>query len=160
MAGPVKLSDVVAQMDVPNDEWTVYLNKRTGDIVIVAPEDEELAEDEFELDENAADWEVQQRQQIRKAVASDDYMALPDKFEIHECSIMERFARTRDDPTERNLLDRAVHGRGAFSQFKRVLDDFGVREDWHSFRQSAFEDIAVSWLEENEIAYDSDGSAN
>ena len=160
MAGPVKLSDVVAQMDVPNDEWTVYLNKRTGDIVIVAPEDEELAEDEFELDENAADWEVQQRRQIRKAVASDDYMALPDKFEIHECSIMERFARTRDDPTERDLLERAVHGRGAFSRFKRVLDDFGIREDWYSFPQLAFEEIAVSWLEENEIAYDSYGSTN
>jgi len=29
----------------------------------------------------------------------------------------------------------------------------GIEEDWYSFRQEAFEKIAIDWLEDNKIPY-------
>ena len=152
---PVKLGEVVREMDVPSDDWTVYLNKRTGEIVPVSPEDAELLEDEFEL-QDAPAWQLEQVPKIREALESDDYLALPGKFEIHEWSIMERFTSIVEDPFLRDTLDVAIHGSGAFSRFKRVLDEFGIRDLWHTFRGTAFEEIAVAWLEENDIPFERD----
>ena len=42
----VSLKDVVDAMDVPNDDWTSYVNPKTGEIVTVTDEDRQLVEDE------------------------------------------------------------------------------------------------------------------
>ena len=153
MTLPIKLSDVVAGIDVPSEEWTVYLNKRTGEIVPVSYEDAEFDEDESER-QDAPDWPLEQLPKIREALESEDYLALSDKFEIHKWSIMERFTRTIEDPFLHDRLDRAIRGSGAFRHFKGVLDDFGIRDQWYTFRNSAFEEIAVDWLEENGIPFE------
>ena len=51
MAVVVSLQDVVAAMDLPNDEWTSYINPKTGEIVTVTDEDRHLIED-GDLDED------------------------------------------------------------------------------------------------------------
>ena len=40
----VSLRDVVTEMDLPNDAWTAYLNRRTGELVTVTDEDQRLVE--------------------------------------------------------------------------------------------------------------------
>jgi hypothetical protein len=45
MAAIVSLRDVVDAMDLPNNEWTSYLNPKTGEIVTVTDEDRHLVED-------------------------------------------------------------------------------------------------------------------
>ena len=133
---PVKLGEVLNEMDVPDEEWTVYLNKRTGELVTVTPEEVGLVDDPSELE------------------GAPDYLALPSKFEIHEWSILERFARSRSDEAHCIKLERAIHGRGAFRSFHDAIDDLGLRDEWYSFRDSALEDIAVSWLELNGIPFE------
>jgi hypothetical protein len=49
-----------------------------------------------------------------RAVLLDDgqYVELPDRFEVNECRMLERFARSRTDEGERAALSQAIHGRG------------------------------------------------
>ena len=155
MAKIVKLSKVVAEMDVPNDEWAVYLNPRTGEMVTVTPEDKQLLNDPSTFGD-APDWQLEQLPGIRQAVESDEFLVLPDKFEIHEWSIMDRFVRSIDDDTQREILDRAIHRRGAFGRFRDALCDLGRRDEWHRFRNRAFEEIAITWLEDNKVPFERD----
>ena len=41
MSIPVSLRLVVDEMDLPNDEWLAYVNRRTGELVTVPDEDSE-----------------------------------------------------------------------------------------------------------------------
>jgi len=152
MALPVKLSDLVDQMEMSGDDWTLYLNRKTGEIVSVSPDDEILMGDPPDL-ENAPAWQVEQLAKVREALESDDDLVLPDKFEIHEWSIMERFVGSIDNDEHRNKLDRAIHGNGAFRRFKDTLHDLKLQDDWYRFRARAMEDIAAAWLEENSIPF-------
>ncbi len=108
----VSLKDVVDAMDLPNSDWTSYLNPKTGEIVTVTDEDRQLVEDE-DLDEaNLPEWQRESLPRVRAALESDDFLALPDKFEIHEWAIMERFAISQEREARRDeLLDASRCGR-------------------------------------------------
>ncbi len=153
MAIPVKLSDVVEAMDVPDDEWSVCLNRRTGEIVTITAEDESLLDDPA-AQAGASAWELEQLEIIRQARESDEYLALPDKFELHEWSIMERFAGSLDDVEQRNRLDRALHGRGAFRCFEEGLSDLELRDAWFRFRDDALEHLAATWLADHGVPFE------
>jgi len=90
---------------------------------------------------------------MREALESDDFLALPSKFGIHEHRIMERFSLGVEDVRVRETLLQAIRGRGAFRRFKEVIHERGVTEVWYAYRQQALEDIAVDWLEANGVAY-------
>jgi hypothetical protein len=90
------------------------------------------------------------------ALESEDFLALPGKFEIHEYSIMERFCLGVEDSEARDALLQAIRGRGAFRFFKAVIHERGIAEAWYAFRQRALEEIAVEWLEANGVAYSRD----
>jgi hypothetical protein len=50
------------------------------------------------------------------------------------------------------LLD-AIHGAGAFRSFRSAVRRLRIEEEWFSFRQSAFERIALGWLEAHGISF-------
>lgn len=53
------------------------------------------------------------------------------------------------DPRARDLLERAIAGRGAFRRFKDTLFEFPeLREAWFSFRDARMERRALEWLAE------------
>ena len=82
---------------------------------------------------------------------SDDFKALPSKFEIHEWSIMRDFCATvKDESAQRELLD-AIHGSGAFRFFNSTIDRLDLRDDWFAYRDESMEQIAIDWLEANNI---------
>lgn len=149
----VSLKEIVDAMDLPNDEWVSYLNSKTGEVVTVTDEDRRLAEDQDIDEASLEDWERESLRVTRAVEESDDYLALPDKFEIHEWALMERFSNSqaREDPHDQ-LLD-AIHGAGAFRSFRSTIRRLGIEDQWYAFRQSAFEDIAKDWLEAHEIPY-------
>ena len=66
---------------------------------------------------------------------------------------MERFCYTvEDDELSRRLLS-SIRGRGAFRYFKDTIYEYGIEEDWYEYREQAFKEIAIDWLEGNKIAY-------
>jgi hypothetical protein len=148
----VSLQDVVTEMDLPNDEWTAYLNPNTAEFVTITEEAQRLVDGEVDP-EDLPDWQVESLPKIREVLESDEFLPLPGKFEIHEYRIMERFTLGLDDSGARHDLLQAIRGRGAFRRFKEVIHERGIAEDWYSYRQRALEDIAAEWLEANGIAY-------
>ncbi len=86
----VSVRDVVNEMDVPNEEWAVYLNRRTGEFVLVTDEDADAVEREEEGDD-LPDWQRESLPKIREAMRSSHFVALPSPFDIHEYAIMQRF---------------------------------------------------------------------
>jgi hypothetical protein len=60
-------------------------------------------------------------------------------------------ARVRDHRA-RDLLERAISGRGAFRRFKDTLFDFPeLREAWFRFHDARMERRAIEWLMDNEL---------
>jgi hypothetical protein len=149
----VSLKAVVEAMDFQSDDLTNYLNRRTGEIVAMTGEDRHLAEND-ELDvAGLPAWQRESVLKAREVLDSGDFVPLPDKFEIHEWAIMERFAISQTARSTRTELINAIHGRGAYRMFKDTVRRLGIEEAWLAFRETAFEDIAKDWLEENDISY-------
>lgn len=152
----VSLRAVAAEMDVPNDDWTVYIHRRTGELLTVTDEDASALEDE-EAAEDLPDWQAEHLPKIREALASADFLALPSKFDINEYGIMERFCEQVADTAARDGLLRAIRGAGAFGRFKALADRLGLIGEWYAFRDHEMENIAAEWLEANGIAYEREG---
>lgn len=149
----VLLKDVVDAIDLPNNEWASYLNPKTGEIVTVTDEDRQLVEDQ-DLDErDLPDWQRESLPKMRAALESGDFLALPDKFELHEWAIMERFSNSQVRATWRDELLDAIHGAGAFRSFRSAIRRLGIEDNWFRFRQSEFEEIAKDWLEAHDVSF-------
>ena len=153
-ADPGQTSRCRGPVDVLSDEWTVYLNRRTGEFVTVTEEDRAVLEDEDAEDsDHVPAWQRDLLPKIKEAMESDEYVTLPDKFEIHEWSLMERFCASVADENRRGALLDAIHGPGAFRCFKDRIGRLGGEDDWYRFRDRALEEIAAGRLEENGIAF-------
>jgi Uncharacterised protein family (UPF0158) len=152
MAVIVSLSDVIEQMDLTTDEATAYINRKTGELITLTHEEFAMAEDP-DAAEAAPQWQKELLPKAREVLESEDYVPLPSKFEIHEWSIMERFAQSHTDAAVSDELDAAVHGHGAFRRFKDAVHRLGIADEWYRFRDTALEEIAIEFLEEHGIAY-------
>jgi hypothetical protein len=153
MAVRVKLSDIIDGLESQSDRLTSYLNKKTGEIITVTEDEFMLAESDEPTDD-LSEWEQESREKVREIQDSDDYIALPSQFDIHEHSIMERFCRTIEDDKIRNEMYRAIQGRGAFRYFKDNIHRFNIVEDWYEYRAEAFKQIAIDWCQAYRIEYD------
>ena len=122
MALPVKLSDVVSVMDVPANDWVAYINRKTGETVWFSQDGVIGYQDKDTLE----DWEEETLAEARKAEASEDFVQLPDKYEIHDYAIMERFCHTIKDGAFREDLLDAIRGSGAFRRFGRMIGRRGL----------------------------------
>ncbi len=83
----------------------------------------------------------------------ENYIELPNKWEINEYDIMEEFCGSIKNESISNALYSAIQGRGAFRRFKDAIIRFGVEGDWYKFREEALKQIAIECCEENEIKY-------
>jgi len=60
---------------------------------------------------------------------------------------MEDFIARVRDPRARDLLERAIEGRGAFRRFKDTLFDFSdLRQAWFKFHDARMQRRALEWL--------------
>jgi hypothetical protein len=152
MESIIRLKDVIQEMYVVGDEYRSFLNIRTGEFVTLSNEELGAAE-EGENIEDFPEWQQEMIQKASEVLLTDDYRELPSKFDIHEYSIMERFCYTvEDDELSRRLLN-SIRGRGAFRYFKDTIHEYGIEQDWYEYREQAFKEIAIDWLERNKIAY-------
>jgi hypothetical protein len=155
----VHVKDVVQEMDVLGDEHRVFLNICTGEFVLLTDSELMAAEDDDPL-ENIPVWQYEMVQKAKAVLFTDDYRELPSKFEIHEYAIMEKFCYTVEDDELHERLLNGIRGRGAFRYFKDVINQYGIEEDWYDYREQAFKEIAINWLESNGVAYTDDKTPN
>jgi hypothetical protein len=153
MSVRVKLSDVIEALNLSKPDWQSYLNPDTGEIVTVTDEEREIIEGDQDSDD-LPDWQREMIPKLREAIESNRFLALPDSFEIHEWSVMERFALHRSSDQQCQELLDSLHGHGAFRMFRSAIHRLGIVEDWHRFRDATIEAIAKGWLEENGIPFE------
>ena len=148
----VKLSDLIEGMDFQSDEQSSFLNLTTGEVVSITDEELRAAENDEPL-EDFPEWQHDAIHIARDIVETDHYLPLPDRFEINEYRMMERFCLSGDDEDIRDDLCNAIRGRGAFRYFKDRIHAYSIAEEWYQYRDAALREIAIAWCEAHEIAY-------
>jgi len=123
MAVQIKLKDIIEGLEFLPDAGTSYLNTTTGEVVSITDEELRAAEEDEPLEDFPA-WQHDAMRIAQDIVETDHYLPLPDRFEIHEYSIMERFCLSVDEEDIRDDLCTAIRGRGAFRYFNSVLEFF------------------------------------
>lgn len=88
---------------------------------------------------------------VRALLASDRFLELPNRFGIHEWSIMDEFARAQDSERIRQEFLDAIHGAGAFRMFRSTIRRLRIEQSWYQFREEALAEIARNWLEEHKL---------
>jgi hypothetical protein len=91
MATRVKLDDIIEGLEAQSDESNAFLDKRTGEVVLINEYEMRAAEDDEPI-EDFPDWE-QELIIIAKDIVAEtgDYIHLPMKFDVNEYRIMEDF---------------------------------------------------------------------
>jgi hypothetical protein len=159
MKAIVSIKDVVNEMDGLSDEHSAFLNRNTGELVTLSMEELSIAEENDNIDEYP-EWQREMIMKAKEVISSDDYLPLPDKFDINEyhIMIMEEFCRWVGNDKIRGILLDKIRGRGAFRRFKDAIRMNGIEDEWHRFRQEELEKIAINWLEVNNISYTKDNT--
>src|ERR1700678_42876 len=120
MAVEVKLDAIIEALELADDSISSYLDVDTGQVHSITEEEFDLAEDPQTAIEDITDW---QREAVELAGSIGEhegkrYLALPDKFDVHEWAIMDHFAESLKDAPLRNDFHGAIRGAGAFRLFK------------------------------------------
>jgi len=149
---PVQLQAVVDELEVGDDEWNAFINRKTGEVTSCSRELLRCVEDEEDTSK-LLDWQLELLQECRRVLEDSDFIHLPSKFDIHEYSIMERFCLSLDDDDKSGRLLDAIRGRGAFRRFKDLIHRQGIEEDWYRYRNDALKQIAADFLEAHGIPY-------
>jgi len=132
----VKLDEVIDALESTDDETHSYFNKNTEKIemVIEFADDENLTE---KIEENF-----------------DDYIKLPDKYEIDAYGMMADFIDSLPAGNHQEQLATGINGRGAFRIFRQLADSFGLTRQWYDFQNAAYKRLAIEWCADNDIVID------
>ena len=67
---------------------------------------------------------------------------------------MQDFSRSMELDRIREDLLHAIHGAGAFRNFKATLQRHHIESAWFAFRAEALRQIALNWCEEKQIVWE------
>jgi len=155
MPATVRLSDIVDALEMQFDESSSFLDRDTGQVETVSRDLLRAAEESGGGEEpDFPAWQEQEWEIAKRIVLTDRFQKLPTKFEVHEWAIMQDFASSVDlDRVREDLLD-AIHGAGAFRNFKATLQRHHIESAWFAFRAEALRRIALDWCEQNHIVWE------
>ena len=149
----VKLSDIIDGMESQSNENSSYLDKETGEVVLISDYEMRAAEENDSL-EDFPDWELEQIAIARDIInKTGRYIELPTKFDINEYEIMERFCFSLEDAQMSDFLQRTIQGSGAFRRFKDAVYQNGIENEWFAYRNEEYKEIAIDWCQENGIEF-------
>ena len=153
---PIKLRQIVEAMESQSDEVTGYLDRKARKVIHIMDDEMRGAEE----DEPLESFPECEREDVlvARAIAREDpnYVPLPDRFDIDDYRIMERFCLSIKDEDVSDTLYRAIKGTGAFRRFRDAIHEHGIADDWHECRRQAYRKIAARWCEANDIQYAED----
>ena len=143
---PIHIQEIAEAMDMTFDESAYYLDRETGQLLLIPSE-------LFYGDEDSSwlsDWEKKLQPIAREIDAgSERYALVPDVDPSEGYDDMARFTRTVTDPKLLGHLEIALDGQGAFRRFKNVLANHPPeRERWFAFKNERMAERARDWLSE------------
>ena len=149
----VKISKIAEEIDCQPDESSMFYNTEDGEVYLVSDYEMHIADDDDPVD-NLPEWQKEQIQLAKQIIAGDQYIRLPDKWDIHEYSIMEKFCLKVADPKVSEALQVAIQGKGAFRRFRDVCHRFKVIDQWYSYKAEALKEVAIAWCEDHNLEYE------
>lgn len=153
MSIQVKLKDIIEEMEIQPEESRSFLNIKTGELVFVTSDELRAAEDEEPYD-HLPDWQQDNLKVANDVVENfENYKELPTKYEVNEYEIMEDFCLIVTDQRKQDALLRVITGKGAFRRFKDKIIDFEIEDQWYSYRNERFKQIAIEWCRDNNIDF-------
>jgi hypothetical protein len=155
MSATVLLNDIVGALEMQSDDSLSFVDLDTGQVETVSRDllsAAEEAEDEEE-ESDVPEWQQPEWELAKRIIFSGRFVKLPDKFHVHEWSIMQDFANSVSSERISEDLLNAIHGSGAFRYFKDTLRRHRIEKDWYAFRSEALAEIARDWCEENQVAW-------
>ena len=153
----VSLKQVVEQLETANDEMVSYINRANGELVMIDIESSSLAEDDCDGSlEHLPEWQRDVVAEAKRVRADKNFIALPGQYDINEYEIMERFCLSLDSEHMQNSLLAALKGRGAFARFKAFIYTENIHENWFAFKNTALKQIAIDFLDSENIPYQID----
>jgi hypothetical protein len=149
---PVKLDDLISEIEIQMDETLTYINTQTGEVITLSREEMRAAEDE-ELLENYPDWQRENIEQAIKIIEDENevYLDFTLRNEYHEYEIVEEFIGTLSGDEVRKELFGAIQGRGAFRRFKDKIRKHDVEKQWYDFQEKKLKELVIEWCEENDL---------
>lgn len=154
----ININELAEEMDLIMDDHKTFVDRKKGQVVSVSDSALVKAEEEFELTDkwnNLPDW---QQDEVLLAVDildhEENYVPLPDRFEINEYDMMEDFCFIIEDEKIKASMLSTMNGRGVFRRFKEKIINHGIADDWYNYKQLRFKDFAIKWCQKNEIDYD------
>jgi len=149
----VRLDDIVEALELLVDESPSYLDLDTGQVVSVSEDLLSEAEEPGDEEPDLPDWPKHEWEIAKRIVSTDRFLELPTTFDLHEWGIMLEFSRSVEPDAVREDLLRALHGAGAFRNFKDTIRRHGIESSWYAYRTQALRQIALDWCEENQVAW-------
>jgi hypothetical protein len=154
MPATVHLHDIVDALEIQFDESSSFLDLDTGRVETVSRALLRAAEESGDEEPDLPAWQKDEWEVARRIVFTGRFRKLPTEFDMHEWEIMQDFSRTVASGSIRKYLLRAIHGAGAFRNFKDAVRRHGIESAWFEFRTEAMRQIALGWLEENQIVWE------
>ena len=136
MPATVRLKDIVDALEMQFDESSAFLDLDTSQVETVSHALLREAEDSGDEDPDLPTWQKHKWEIAKRIVSTDRFQKLPTKFDVHEWAIMEDFSRSVASDRIREDLLHAIHGAGAFRNFKATLGSTASNQPgMHSVRR-------------------------
>ncbi|MGE7768204.1 UPF0158 family protein [Peribacillus sp. NPDC096540] len=149
----VKLKDIIEEMEIQFEESQSFLNIKTGEIILVTSDDLRTAEDDQPFD-HLPDWQQENLKVANDVVENfENYIELPTKYDVNEYEMMEDFCLTVGDLRKQNTLLLEIKGKGAFRRFKDKIINLDIEDQWFSYRDERYKQIAKEWCQDNNVNY-------
>ena len=139
MAIPISLKHATDEIDGFGSAMDGWIDRRTGEFVFIPRE------------ENYGTLDEEMQADVDRVKASEDFIAIPSRFDFHEYRHMEHFCLSLPDDRVRERLLDAINGKGAFRRFKDTALRLGVRDAWFEYRLKQLAEQVADFLEVNKI---------
>lgn len=134
-------SDLIDLLDDNSQFRTGYLDRQTGEILILFEDDGDISC-------------VPGQEEIAEMIEEDPdrYLRIEPLESFEAFRIMEDFVASLPEGENRNLLGKVLSWKKPFFNFKQALGDMGdLSDQWFRFQKEELRRFALKWLEYEEI---------
>lgn len=82
-------------------------------------------------------------------INADKFLRIEHSTSSKAFEVMEAFIEIMKEGRLRSQLINALQRRKPFANFKYIIDDSPLRQEWFRFKDEAYAEIAKEWIEEN-----------
>jgi hypothetical protein len=94
--------------------------------------------------------EVEEEDLVKEALEHPEkFLAIEQRPSSEAFEVMAAFARTLKDRQLKSRLVNALERKRPFANFKFIIDNSSVRQEWFKFKDEAYAEFAKEWIEEN-----------